>query len=259
MESGIKELVANTEIDWTEENTLEIRVWDRDAQRAADIANEYVELLNKRSLEIQTQEAKNNRLFIEQRLVQNKKDLFEAEQIFKDYQKKTGMVVIYDPTSSGTASLAEIYAQKARKEIEIGILKHTTKPGSSVYSQAEIELNSINGEINKFPDIGVESLRLYRNVAIQQKILEYMTPMFEEAKVNEHKDVPVAYVLDKAISGEKPDRPKRSYLIGISAFLGLIIGFLIIIWKEYVSHLRERFPEQYARLNQMKHLFSKRM
>lgn len=254
VELAIKELLGNTEIDWTEENTLEIRVWDQNAKRAAEIANEYVYLLNRRSYEIQTQEARNNRIFIEQRLTQNKRDLFEAEQAMKEYQKKSGMIVILDPTSTGISSIAQIYGEKLKKEVELSLLKQTVNPISPLFQQTEKELKSINNEIDKIPDIGVQSLRLYREVAIQQKILEFMIPLYEEAKVNENKDVPIAYVLDAAIPGERPDRPKRSFILGIAVFIGFIVTFLIIVGKEYFTDLQNDSPERYSRLKEMKQI-----
>jgi tyrosine-protein kinase Etk/Wzc len=252
MEKAIKELEANTEFEWTEDNTLEIRVWDHNAERASTMANEYVNLLNKRSYQIQTQQARDYRMFIEQRLNQNKQDLYAAEEALRAYQKKQGMVIVMDPSSPAIASVADIYAQKVKKEIELGLLRQTISTSTQQYLQAEMELKAMNHEIAKFPDLGVESLRLFREVAIQQKILEFMVPLYEEAKVNEHKDVPVAYVLDTAIPGERPDRPKRIFVLGIATFLGLVIGFVILGVREYSASLKIESPEQYARLQSMK-------
>jgi tyrosine-protein kinase Etk/Wzc len=252
MEKTLKELANNTEVDWTEENTMEIRVYDRDANRAADIANSYVELLNKRHYELQTQEAKNTRIFLQQRVEQNRLELTEAEKRLQSYQEKEKMMVPVDPSAAGISAIAEIYADKIKKEVELGILQRSVGEQHPHYRQTKLELDALNAKIATLPEIGITSLRLYRDVAIQQKIMELLIPLYEQAKVNEHKDVPVAYVLDYAVPGEKPDRPKRLFIVGIAVFLGILLSLVIISWKEYSTHLQLNSPERWAQLQSLK-------
>lgn len=248
MEKALKKLKNNSEIDWTEENTLEIRVWDVDANRAADIANYYVAMLNRRSYELQTREARNTRLFIEQRVLQNREELTKAEETLKQYQEKEKMIVPVDPSAAGMSSIAELYTLKVKKEIELGILSRTVGLDHPQYRQVQLELQTIIGKVSRFPEIGIESLRLYREIAIQQKILELLVPLYEQAKVNEHKDVPVAYILDPGVPGERPDRPKRIFVVGIATFLGLVLSVVILSYKEYASHLKTNAPEKWERV-----------
>lgn len=244
MEKTIKEFRSNSEIEWSEEYTLEIRVWDIDAKRASEITNYLVDILNQRSYELNTLEAHNNRVFIEQRVLQNKEDLKKAEDDLQKYQEKTEAIVITQPTSDAISPIAELYGIKAIKEIELGVLKKTVKNDNPSYKQKLIELETIKEKIKNYPEIGISSLRLYRDVAIQQKIMEFIIPLYEEAKVNEHKDIPIAYVLDRGVPGERPDKPKRVFIVGISGFIGLIFSFLFIAFKEKYSTL-ENFKSQF--------------
>ena len=70
----------------------------------------------------------------------------------------------------------------------------------------------------KIPETGVIYIRLMRNYEIQTKILEFIYPIYEQAKIEEQKDIPVVLVVDRAIPPEKKSFPKRS-LIVIAAFL----------------------------------------
>jgi uncharacterized protein involved in exopolysaccharide biosynthesis len=254
MEDALKELKKNTEAEWTEENTLEIRVWDEDAQRAADIANYYVSMLNTRNYELQTQEARNTRMFLERRVQQNRDELTKAEKALQEYQEKEKMVVSMDPSSSGVASIADIYADKVKKEVALVIMKQTVGDHHPQYLQTKLELDALSMKIASLPSIGMSSLRLYREVVIQQKIQELLIPLYEQAKVNEHKDVPVAYALDAAVPGERPDRPKRLFILGIITFLGFVLALVIISWKEYSAHLQLNSPERWAQLQFLKRL-----
>jgi tyrosine-protein kinase Etk/Wzc len=239
-----KKFDDNFEVDWTDENILEIRVWDVDSKRASEMANYCVDLLNIRNYELQTTEARNTRVFIEQRLSQNKAELAVAEDNLRAYQEKEKMMIPTDVNGGGLSEIASIYGAKAKKEIDLGILKETVGKNNPAYQQTELELKVLESKISKIPELGLTSLRLYREVFIQQKILETIVPLFEQAKVNEHKDIPVAYVLDQAVPGEKPDRPKRIFIVGITFFLGLVGSFVFIGLKEYAVATRKRSPEK---------------
>lgn len=231
MEKTIKAFQSNTEIDWTEENVLEIRVWDVDAKRAKDIANYYVDLLNRRSYELYTTEARYNRQFIEQRVDKNNVDLAAAEDKLRDYQKKSKTFIPAEIDASSMSGFGELVVLKTKKEIEAEFLKKTVGDQHPQYQQVVIELQVLDKKMGELPDIGIESFRLIREVLIQQKIMETIIPLYEQAKINEHKDIPAAYILDYAVEGERPDRPKRSAVVAISALVGLLCAGGYILTK----------------------------
>jgi uncharacterized protein involved in exopolysaccharide biosynthesis len=73
--------------------------------------------------------------------------------------------------------------------------------------------------------------------------MELIVPLYEQAKITENKDVPVAYVLDPAKPGERPDRPKRIFVVGISLFLGIVAAAGTVIFQEYRAWLAADRPE----------------
>lgn len=249
MEKATKHLREKTEIDWTEEGTLELRVWDEDAVRASEIANFYVELLNERNVQLRTQEARNTRMFIEKRIRQNQRDMFVAESLMQSYQEKKQMIVSLDPSAAGISTIAELYGAKTKKEVELEILAKSVGDRHPQYLQTKLELESFRSKIVSIPEIGVESLRLFRDVMIQQKIMEIVVPLYEQAKVNEQKNIPIAYVLDPAIPGERPERPKRILVVGIATFLGMIWCVVFISFREYFNAIRESSPGEWNRFS----------
>ena len=255
MEKALKQLQNNVEVDWTEENTLELRVWDYDKQRAADISNYFITMLNRRNYELQTKEAKNTRQFIELRLKQNKDDLHSAEHALQEYQEKEKIIIATDPSSNSISSFADLYAMKVKKEMELNVLLETVGQNNPSYLQAKLEFDILNSKVVKFPEIGIRSLQLYREVLIQQKIMELVIPLYEQARVNENKDIPVAYLLDTAVPAERPDRPKRVFILGISFFLGMVIAFTIIGLKEYINYLKMHQEDQWNRIKELKGVF----
>ena len=59
----------------------------------------------------------------------------------------------------------------------------------------------------------IQYLRTYREVEIQQSILEIVMPMYEQAKVEEQKSMPTIMLMDKAIAPQLKYSPKRSVII----------------------------------------------
>ena len=66
--------------------------------------------------------------------------------------------------------------------------------------------------LNEAPDLGLNYIRHYREVSLQQKILEFLLPQYEQAKIQEAKDTPTVQVLDKAVTPVKRKKPKRRLL-----------------------------------------------
>jgi len=232
MEEAVKELKANTAFEVQDEDYITIEVLDRDPARAAAMANYFVDVLNSMSLRLGTREARNNRDFIEKRLEMTKRDLRSAEDALQAYQKRAKMVVMPEQgSSSSVGGVAELYGMKAKKEIELAVLRQRVTGDDPGIAELELEIREIDRKLETFPEIGIESIRLYRDVVIQQKILEILLPLYEQAKVDEQKDVPVLLVLDGAVVAETKAAPKRSLIvfgaISIVLLLSLLAAFVL--------------------------------
>jgi uncharacterized protein involved in exopolysaccharide biosynthesis len=256
MEETIKELKDNNAaFEIQPDEYISIDVLDKDPKRAADMANYFVEVLNDITTRMSTQEARSNREFIENAVTTDKQKLFEAEEKLKDFQEKSKIKINPDPTSiSGISSIAELYGLKAKKEIEINILARTTASDNSSLRQARIELDEINRKVDQIPEAGIVAMRLFRDVAIQQKILEYLMPLYEQAKVDENKDIPAMVVLDKAVQPEKKEKPKRMIIILFTCISSFLMSSLYVFSVERFNRLKSESPERYESIMQKLHL-----
>lgn len=232
LQEAVKELEGNTKFETLDDETLVIDVLDKDPRRAADMANFFVETLNQISLRLGTREARSNREFIEKRLEQSKEDLRKAEDSLRAYQEKSRFLIAPEASSASFSGIGELVAMKAKKEVELSILRQTTSGDNAAITQLRIEIGAIERKLQEFPEAGLTSFRLYRDVAIQQKIVEILLPMYEQVKVDEQKDVPVLLVLDKAVPPEKKDRPKRLIIVGLTLLGAIILNALFIFSYE---------------------------
>lgn len=247
-EKTIKALLSNTEFDYTDEGGIMISVYDTDPQRAADMANYFVEVLNETNTRMLAQNAKANREFIGQRVDSGRVDLRRAENALRQFQEESGMMINPDAGSSGVPAVAELYLMKERKEVEIGILERMVDPDNPSLRNARLELSEIKRKVDKLPEVGVGSLRLYRDVYIQQKIMEFLIPLYEQAKVEEQRATPSVIVLDHAKVAERKAKPKIS-MYGLLAFVvSSILALLAVFILEGYNRLKRLQP---GRLNEI--------
>jgi len=247
LEKTREALEDNTEFQIAENGSLVIEVLDTDPQRAADMANYYVTVLNQISTELGTQEARANREFIERRLAQNEADLKEVEDSLRAFQEKHGLIVLPQETQTSISAVASLYAEKTKKEIEAGVLERTVGADNQALKNVRIELSELNKKIKDIPELGTASLRLYREYMIQNKIYELMKPLYEQVKFQEQKDTPSVVVLDKAVPAERKTKPKRLIIIASSCISSLLLSLIAVTlvekWRTFKSELSEEYNE----------------
>jgi uncharacterized protein involved in exopolysaccharide biosynthesis len=94
----------------------------------------------------------------------------------------------------------------------------------------------------KTPELTVQYIRLFRDVEIQYKILQFITPMYEQAKVEERRQTPSVLVLDRAFPAERKARP-RTVLYTLLAFvIALMLGVAGILPREAFERMKAGRP-----------------
>lgn len=234
----------------------------------ADIANFIVAELNQINTELQTKQAKFNRIFIEKRYEQNKSDLKEAENAIKKFGESYGMISLPDQVSAAIQAAAQIESQIAVKEIELQAMKSTLHAGHPEIRRKEIELRELRKKLEEMkigtpqrdslavfpvfseaPELGIKYLQLRRELEVQNKIFEFLTQQYEQAKIQEARDTPTVQVLDTAMPPLRRDKPKRSILVLMAGMISIIFSSLYIYSIEYLDRLKEDDEIKYRKLS----------
>lgn len=247
-EKTMKELLSNVDFEITEEGNLSITVYDKDPQRAADMTNYFVEVLNVINSSLTASNAHANREFIELRVEKCRDDLHGAEETLKDFQEKNGILISPDPNASSVTGIAELYALKAKKEIEIGVMERTVSKDNPLLDQLTIELSEIDKKVDKIPNAGLGALRLYRDVAIQEKILEFLLPIYEQAKVEEKRATPSVVVLDQAEVAERKAKPKIALYMLLAFVTSGLLSVFIVFLREGIRRVRMTAPTRFDQI-----------
>ncbi len=254
-ENVIKALNGNVSFDISDNGYISISVEDKDSVRAAEIANYYVQILNQESNRLGSKEAHDNRVFVEKLLVGSKKRLSEIEDTLQTLFQKNSFILLPEQDASTLSAYADLYASKFSTKVKLQLLKNRLNPNDNLIKQTQQELNILDNELSKLPATGVATMRIYRRLLIQEKIVEFLTPILEQAKINEQKNIPVVLVLDKAIPAQKKSWPKRSLIVIITVILSMGSAILIIFIRERIAYTINNDPIQKEKYSQIKKIW----
>lgn len=285
MEYTVEELRENVIVEINEDGTITLSSMastkflpgeeeENEARNLArDMANAFIEELDKVNTQLKTEKAHNNRIFIEKRYEQNINDLKNAEEELKTFQKTYGVIALPQQTVLAIETAAELNANIIAKEVEVSVLSGYVSESHSELTRAKSELTELrrkfdemktgrnrdlnnNGTqntrlfipLNEVPDLGLKYIRHYREVSLQQKILEFLLPQYEQAKIQEAKDTPTVQVLDKAVTPVKRKKPKRTIMVLLAGLLSMVFSVTGVFFVEYIRHLEANQQEDYRKV-----------
>jgi len=235
-----RQLAENTSISEDRKSgIISLSVTDRSPQRAAMLANAYIDALNELVAKLTTSSAHRERVFLEQRLQVVSQDLENAEKRFGQFASKNTAINIPEQGKAMVDAAATLQGEliAAQSELE-GLRQIYTGNNVRVRSlQARVaelrhELDRLGGKpgsgseslypsIRELPLLGVSYADLYRNAKVEETVFETLTQEYELAKVEEAKEIPSVKVLDPGNVPEKKFSPPRLLIM----FLGTLLSF----------------------------------
>ena len=245
-----KKLKDRTDIMATKESMISIAVTDRDARRAADIANSYVKELQNLSNTLAVTEASQRRVFYEQQLQQAKNQLGDAEIALKQTQEKTGVLEINSQARAIIDAIADVKAQIAAKEVKIQSMRaYVTEQNPELQAQ-EQQLAAMQTQLQKLqkqqpesagdiqiptkalPEVGLEYIRRYRDVKYYETVYQLIAKQYELARMDEAREAGLVQVVDNADIPDKKSWPPRALIVVLSVIASMLIGMFWVILRD---------------------------
>ena len=231
---------------------ITIEVTDRSPRRAAAMAQEYVAALNYVVANQNTSSAHRERVFLEGRLAQVKRDLELAEKNFSEFASENGALNVPEQGKAMIAaaagldgqlivaqtqleSLKQIYtdsnvrvreAQARVDELQRQLKEISGKPSDKNASDSQ-DAESVYPSVRQLPRLGVSYADLYRQTKIEETVFEGLTQEYELAKVQEAKETPSVSVLDPANVPETKSFPSRP-LVTLGGMV--LFGAFAVAW-----------------------------
>lgn len=250
-----KKLKGFTDIEEDKKSAvITLTVTDYNADIAAQMANAYVDELNKASAELNTGDAHRERVFLEGRLNDAKQDLDQASLALSQYSSKNTLM---DPQSQGRALMdaaARVQGEIVATEAELKGLQQIYSDDNTRVRTLKARLGVLQGQMKsmqgkggaaggndpntgsfpsmtQLPVLGYTYYDLYRQAKIRETIYEFLTQQFEMAKVQEAKELPTVRVMDPAIRPERKSAPKRTVIVLLSVLGAWILAAFFVLGR----------------------------
>lgn len=265
-EDARKELAANTDLSADRKSgVITIIVTDHDPHRAQQLAQAYVEELDRLVAEVSTSSARRERQFIEGRLKGVKQDLDQASKQFSEYASQNTTVDITAQAKAMVEGAARLQGALIASQSELEGLEqiytannvrvrslrarvdelkrqlqnlggNSTAPSSNDASDGSGAKPQEFPSIRQLPLLGVRWADLYRQAKIQETVFELLTQQYEMAKIQEAKEIPVIKVLDSPVVPERKSGPHRLLIMVLSTMFAFVSGCAWLlgstIWRD---------------------------
>ena len=265
-----KKLADVSDISSGKDGIISIAVDDEDPKRAAEIANAYVEELDKLSHGLALTDAARRRVYFGEQLKSTKEALAHAEVALTKTQEATGLI---QPDAQGTAiisAIANLKASVIQKEAEIAGMGSFATAQNPDYLKAKHELSSLRRQLadmqkkhninfdgdvmvptGNLPQAGLDYLRKMREVKYQEELFELLAKQYEIAKLDEGKDAALIQVIDHADAPDRKSSPRRALITVLAGVLAFFVAFLVAFFREARERALQN-PKTAARLEALR-------
>lgn len=249
-----KKLLENTTlIEDKRSGIITISVTDGDRTRAREIAQLFIEDLNKLVNDLSTSSARRERMFLEGRLNSIKGDLDTNARALSQFSSSNKAIDIQKQGEATVEAASKLEGELINAQSELSALKavYTEDNVRVLEARARIselqrqlrkitgttqDLNGANSpsdevmpSIRKLPLLGFTYYDLFRNVTMEETLYETLDKQYELAKVREAEEISPIIVLDPPNLPEKKSFPPRLLIICAGGMLSLIAAITWVV------------------------------
>lgn len=248
-----KELERRTDVRSDRSGIITLEYTDRDAKRAAEVTNAYVDELSKLTQTLAVTEASQRRLFFERQLAREKDRLADAEVALKRTQEQTGLIKLDEQGKALIEAIGRLRAQIAAKEVQLDSLRTFSSPDNPDYVRSRAELTGLQAQLSKLesskhakpgdvfvpasqvPESGLEYVRRLREVKYHETLFELLAKQLELAKLDEAHEGSLVQVMDRAVPPDRRSSPKRTLIVAITTLAAV---FAAVAWALLAEFFR---------------------
>lgn len=231
---------------------IKINVKNKDAKKAADIANGIVDELKIFINSLAITESSKKRLFFEEQLKHANEALIKSEDDMKLFQQSTGLLTAETQTEMSIKKIADLQAQITAKEIELQVMRSYSTANNPDLQKIEEIIKALRKELAKLetsdrhgkdlsipagtmPSLGLDYKRKFRQLKFNETLYDVLVKQYEMAKVEEARDPILIQVIDKAVPPRKPNSVrifgvKKAFAVTMFSF---IFSCILAFYLEY--------------------------
>jgi uncharacterized protein involved in exopolysaccharide biosynthesis len=221
---------------------ITVEVDDHSPQRAADMANRYIDELRSMTNTIAVSEAQQRRKFFDQQMQQTKQRLVAA-QLALQSSGLSDATIKADPRAAAEA-FASLRAQVTAAEVKLQAMRGALAEGAPEVQQQKDLLASLQHQLAlvQQPDVtsnGPDYVGKYREFKYQEALFEIYAKEYELARADESREGALIQVVDPATPPERRSKPKR---LTITLTSTLLTALILSAWAVWTGSREGRRP-----------------
>ena len=233
-----KALASNVRITLGKKDGLmTIQVDDEMPQRAADMANRYVEELRRLTGTLAVTEAQQRRAFFEKHLQQSRDRLVQAQQALEASGFSPGALKA-EPRAAADA-YARLKAETTGAEMRLGLLRSTLADGAPEVRQQLSTVQALRQQLARAEGVtntsgGPDYVGRYREFKYQETLFDVYARQFEMARSDESREGALIQVVDAATAPERKSKPRPAVTAGASTLFTLLAIAAFILGRHVI-------------------------
>ncbi len=240
---------------------LTLAVRDTDPARARDLAQAYLDELNVVVNRTSRSSAHQERVFIEERLVNVESKLSRAQEAMSEFSSSHTAIDLKEQARATVESEAKVEGELIAAQSELDSLEQVYGDDNVRVRAAEARIASLKRDLQKMggspaplattmtsdeadaappylplrqvPRLAVPYANLFREVQVQETVYNLLTQQYEIARIQEAKDIPVVNIIDAPGIPEKKSFPPRALLSLASTLLAVIVASFFLLGRHY--------------------------
>lgn len=254
-ESARKVLERNVRVSLGKKDGLiSIEVDDQDPQRAAQMANRFIDELHALTDTLALTEAQQRRVFFEVQLKQTRDKLATAQRTLESSGFNSG--ALRAEPKAAAEGYARLQAELTAAEVRLQTMRRSLVDSAPEVQQQQAAVSALRNqlvrlEVPREANADADYIGKYREFKYQETLFELFSRQYESARLDESRDGALIQVVDTALPPERRSKPQRALTaIGTTAAALVLLSLLVLLraaWRESMTR-----DENHAKVAQLK-------
>jgi tyrosine-protein kinase Etk/Wzc len=271
-----KALARHTRVEGTRGYLIRINVDDESAERAADMANAYVDVLYGINERLALTQASQRRIFLERQVNAERDALSKAELDLKRAQESTGVIQMSAQAELTLRTIALLRSEMVSRQLQLEQLQSIATEHNEKVTEMEAGIAALREQLNKaekgangsdtsdyflpagkVPAAGLDYVRKMRDLRYHEALFETLSKQYEMARIEEAKAPPLLQVVDRAVPLDRRTWPPRTLLVLLAGLLSAVFVIGLALGKDAWARARVE-PQNAEQLAILRNLLAQR-
>ena len=233
-EDARRALALHTKIELgRRDGLITVSVDDRKPERAAEMANAYVDELRRLTSTLALGEAQPRRVFFEKQLSESKDKLAAAQRALQASGFTEG--ALRTQPVAAAESYAKLKAELVAAEVRAQAMRGYLNESSPEFRQAQATVTALRAQLARLEQLSANAgapdyIGKYREYKYHETLFELLAKQYELARADEAREGVLIQVIDPALPPERRSKPIRTHIaLAAAAIAGLLLVVVLVV------------------------------